>query len=828
MKRYSIITLWCLLFSCFYISTLCAQSKKVSNKFIEQISYRNQPVILNAKALYVDAKLKKYQLGEFAFLSLQDAVKYAKSGTEENPTVIYLAPDVYWTDDPQKENKENKLIGLLIPQSNITLIGLSENPEHTIIAGDRGQMAGAIGNWNTVGVGDGFKAYNITFGNYCNVDLIYVLDSTKNHSKRQKAITQAQVLTTAHRGSMDKWIFENCHFVSMLNTFAAGREPRRTYYKNCFFQCTDDAIGSGDLSVFDRCRFKFYSNHPSWGGSRIMQFYLGCDFESVLRDPNENATIYFAKNNSVFSVIDAKFTGNVKKLGWTDYPQDDVRHYVSNNSLNEQEVIISAQKPDLSVELNLKALRAFKLDNNYNIYNLLRGDDDWDPANQKEKMNEVKDLPFRLQLISSKNKLNGFAQEEIKVNYEIYPNRVREITPITWTVSDTSLLSFKINDDGSILLKSQNIIDQDQKAFIKAETKDGIVDLIIFDIKGTLQKAPVFVRKPKLSKPKNGVLIVEYSFDLNARADDSQINWYRVKKADRSDSIKVGVSRLNEPLKTWKLTTGDIGYYLMAKVSPKHSTSYIGKPEIVISEKIKATDVLGSSIETDFKNIPTERNSKIQSGFWTLDTYRPIDLDLKFPWIPGEGEAWTYGVGSAGTGGIFGLSTLERGARLLYTQSGSYKDMKLYLSISPQKASAQGFGSATGQYLDVYIKFDTETLSGYGLRIERTPKYAEAVKFTLYEYENGKGKPISEEIYSSVFVSGCKIQLSVEGDQLKAIVVNENPQPETKKMLGLVHEVSLSAKIQSNLYGGFGVQHTGSVGMGNRLMLQKIKVDYSN
>ena len=31
--------------------------------------------------------------------TLQDAVANAKPGTKEQPTVIYLAPDVYWTDD---------------------------------------------------------------------------------------------------------------------------------------------------------------------------------------------------------------------------------------------------------------------------------------------------------------------------------------------------------------------------------------------------------------------------------------------------------------------------------------------------------------------------------------------------------------------------------------------------------------------------------------------------------------------------------------------------------------------------------------------------------
>ena len=56
-------------------------------------------------------------------------------------------------------------------------------------------MNGAIGNWNTIGIaGSDFKAENITFGNYCNVDLEYAPDPSKNHKKRCSSITQAQVI----------------------------------------------------------------------------------------------------------------------------------------------------------------------------------------------------------------------------------------------------------------------------------------------------------------------------------------------------------------------------------------------------------------------------------------------------------------------------------------------------------------------------------------------------------------------------------------------------------------------------------------------------------
>ena len=87
----------------------------------------------------------------------------------------------------------------------------------------------------------------------------------------------------------------------------------------------------------------------------------------------------------------------------------------------------------------------------------------------------------------------------------------------------------------------------------------------------------------------------------------------------------------------------------------------------------------------------------------------------------------------------------QKGARLLYTPlDGQYKNMDITLNVDPAKTAGQGFGSATGQYLDLYIKFDTQTLTGYALRIIRTTKYSNAVDFQLMKYENGIATPISE------------------------------------------------------------------------------------
>jgi len=828
---YSLICVWIFLAATFPEKALPAVAvkpvtEKENNEIITEIKYRGKVVKLGEKAIYVNSGLKAGTAGKYVFSTLQDAVKFAKDGTTQAPTVIYLEPGVYWTDDPKNNNSQNNLIGLVIPQANITLTGLSADPDHTVIAGDRGQMAGAIGNWNTIGVGDGFHAYNITFGNYCNVDLIYSPDPSKNHTKRQKTITQAQVITKAHAGQMDRWLFDNCRFISFLNVFSRTEEPHRAYYNNCFFQCTDDAIGTGDINIFKNCRFKFYSSHPSGSGSGILQAYLGCKFEIALRSPGNNPILYFAKKNSIFAVLDGEFRGNAGKLEWTERMTDQTRHYVYNNTLNGKPVIISPLKPDLSVRLNSESLKAYKVGQEYNIYNLLRGNDDWDPDNQKERLAKYADLAYRLELTAGKTTIDPRKSETATVSYNIFPERVRTRTPLKWSVSDNKLLSFSINQDGTVTVSGHNDTDTNIRGYIKAETPAGITAAFYFDVAGTPLPAPAFTRNPAILALKNGSLSIDYNLDQGRGEDNSYVSWYRATRPDGSDSIKVAVSRFNRPMKTYNLSTGDIGYYLLVKVEPKRSSSNTGAPAEVVSRKITAADVQSQNLYTDFVNMPSERSNIIRDGFWMPDTHRPIDLSSDFPWEADTVNGWTYGLGTDGADGRYGFMATGRGARLLYSQKEAYDDMSLAVALSPHKSSGQGFGSATGQYLDIYIKFDPRTLTGYGLRIQRFPEAGEGTRFTLYRFVNGAGTPISKYMDSSVFLAGCKVELKVTGHMLSAHVTTSSVQHKLQKESGLPHEVNLSCEIETNKFGGFGVQHTGTVKTGNRFMLESFSVKY--
>ena len=165
----------------------------------------------------------------------------------------------------------------------------------------------------------------------------------------------------------------------------------------------------------------------------------------------------------------------------------------------------------------------------------------------------------------------------------------------------------------------------------------------------------------------------------------------------------------------------------------------------------------------------------------------------------------------------------------MYTPvEGTYGDMSLKLVVDPAKTAGQGFGSA-GQYMDVLLKFDTSTLTGYGLRIVRTKASSNAVTFVLVKYDNGTVTEISDEVIASCYATGCTISLKAEGNKLTAHVETPTEQLADQAAKGYPHVVDLTADIEANSFGGVAIQHTGTLGAGgwqNTTMLHNLNVTW--
>ena len=214
--------------------------------------------------------------------------------------------------------------------------------------------------------------------------------------------------------------------------------------------------------------------------------------------------------------------------------------------------------------------------------------------------------------------------------------------------------------------------------------------------------------------------------------------------------------------------------------------------------------------------LPMMNQTVLKSDCWTLDAYKPKDT-AGYDWnVDISRPAWCFGEGMDGAEGCYGMIQNVKGARMMYTGKADeiYKNQTLTLELSPCKSAGQGFGSATGQYLDLCIKFDTQTLTGYGLRFVRMPYYDKAVEIVLVEYHDGEVSPICAPEKCILFKKGCRVQLSAKGSMLTAQIEQGDQQQQ------------LSATIEHpNSFGGIHIQHTGSVGA-SATVIQSINCIY--
>ncbi len=807
----------------------------------KQILYNGELITLGEKAIYVDGSLSddiasKY---DYVYNDFKEAAVAFSDGTEEEPMKVYIAPYVYWIDDPDDEEIRVATdggdipYGLIINCENLHLIGLTDEPDNVVLAVNRGQTHGAKGNYTMFYFdGKGTRTENLTMGNYCNVDLEYPLKPELSREKRAEAITQAQLALT----NGDKIVAINCNFISRLNSCPFVGSNGRILFKDCHLECTDDALPG--TAVYLDCTFGFYSSKPFYNTSGSGAVFLNCVFDSKV-----DGTQYLTKAGGRVALIDCEFKTESEKfkVEWTPDPETSLRCNQANVTVNGKQIIVAEENPYNTVDLaGTEALQAYKLISAdgtvvYNTYNLLQGTDGWDPLNNKAEVEAICADAAKYPVHMTVNPGTKFAKTgtsgTISYGFSYYRGGKCDMTDdVTWEIEEKikDYVTLEVNADGTCTYSVINMGRRTVSGMIYATSKNGLRT-------GTyISVTPDIVSAPELSNVAIAIVpseefktdVVKVSYDSTAEgADWSIINWYRSSDAAGTDKILVAVSRLNEPEYEYKLTVGDVGYYLIAEILPKEEGSATGEVVSIATDRaIAATDNLSKEIVTDFQNMPTVLQNQILPGFFTLGGYKPLDT-AEYDWKAPSGDAWIYGEGEGGATGT-GLLQSVRGARMLYTPvKGSYKNMSVELVVDPCKSAGQGFGSATAQYMDVYIKFDTTTLTGYALRIERTSKYSNAVDFTLMEYKDGVTTPISESISASCYNSTCTIQLEVADGKFTAHVETTKEQSEAQKNAGLAHVVDLSADVEMNEFGGSGVMHTGTAGA-NATMLHELTIKW--
>lgn len=822
-RRYAAFVL---LVCCWCLSPSAAQplfsSASPSHRLSTGRGTASAPPVLGPKALLVDPSATPQQLSSspYIFATFQEAIAHLSPGTSPSDRMtIYLKPAVYWLDNPDdpavREGQNNRPpIAMTVNCPWLQIIGLSENPQDVVLAVNRGQTQGAEGNFTMLSFhGDGLHLENLTLGNYCNVDLVYPRDTTQNRPRRADAITQAQLAFA----DGDFLTADNCRFISRLNTCPLNG-GKRTIFTRCHFESTDDALEG--RALYRQCEFVFHSSKPFYMTSRAGAIMLDSDFHLLTSPPSspvlytaapqQSARQFFTKISSPLILARCRFhtaCPDLLSIAWTPYPSATLRCYEQALTLNDKPFSMAAAAPENTVQL---------------------------PENPwKERFDQLN--------TASTDELFTML-DQLAIHAELSPQETHIIgdSTLSYTLSYYTLGDRLLKTASGPSYDAKNPTDTLQTQLVEKTAENGLKAAAAIFIRPTLLPAPAVLRQPVVRNAGQGLLAVDYELQLDGRDDHSLVTWYRCTDKKGNNALPVAVSRMDKPETTYRLQPGDAGHYLMVRLEPKHVRSNGGKAVTAIyRKKIKEKDVLMPYVlETDFQNFPTEPQPAIGEGLWTLDGYKPADTDRQ-PWQP-KADSWFYGSGIDGHRGT-GLLQKEKGARLLYTPTRAQLSqspsspveytaalpqsttMAVTWRMDPGKTAGQGFGSATDQYLDLYIHYDATTRSGYGLRIIRTTKHANAVDMMLMRFEEGRGEVLTEPVSTTCFLPDCTVRLWTSDGQLCAHVSTTTPQREST----LAKEVNLSCHIPPTTAYGLGLQHTGSVGA-SAIMLHSVKAQWQH
>lgn len=727
---------------------------------------------LDAHHLYLDARLDKTAFHPFAYSDFREAA--AQFG---DSCTLYIAPGVYWVDDPDhpevvtgQDGREP--FGMVIRAKKLHFIGLSTDARQTVLASQRGQTQGAVGNFTMFDFWcDSLTVENLTMGNYCNVDLDYSWNPSLSRKKRSDAITQAHV-GYVHGKSLKA---RNVRFISRLNLNPLNG-AQKSYYENCHFECTDDALNGSAL--YKHCTFDLYGQKPFWSTFGRGPLFIDCDFYVK----GNNREMYFCKQGGPVTLIDCRYHAPSDSIyiGWTAYPQSWLRCYQKNFTLNGKPYLIGSRQLENTLQ----------------------------PDYIGWIKDELIEAPFLGISQHEATLLTG--RDTLRLSCSEHTETVHWVPSYAPTLDYLGYAILQQDDKGNCTVIPANYTDEIADFCIIAATRDGRQAACRVIVKPS-QLPPPTVIKSRIQLMKDRAVLT-YSLDTKEENDDSRITWYR-------DDIPVATTH-DHPTGVYMLQEADKGHLLKAVLEPKQKRSDYGEP-MIFQIKVKNAPKQ-KRLDTDFSQFYCDWQPVIAEGLWTVDGFKPADT-AEYPWSFNRNKPmWEYGEGFNGAVGK-GLLQAQRGARLMYTPAEvQYGDMSLILNVDPTKTAGQGFGSATGQYMDVCLKFDTKTLSGYGLRIIRTTKHAKAVDFYLVEYDHGQTKVLTEPVSATCYRTGCTISLKTEKGRLIAHVETTAPKPEDSS---LPHVVDLSAPMKSNFFGGIAIQHTGSCGE-STTMLHRLQVNW--
>jgi len=602
----------------------------------------------------------------------------------------------------------------------------------------------------------------------------------------------------------DKITFTN----SVFNNVNIINDGKRVLFYQCEFNTANPVMGGTGFAVFYKCRFNIKGNFLSksiFKPDRKNRLKGLVFLESEFFIDELIKTFYITRGNSMITLLNNKFnTSEETHVIWTEKDVEVKNFYYAQNTYQSNESLYIERSDEAAFEIAKEAIPSF------NPYNMLRGEDEYDPLNIRNLYNE-KDLDvFYIETERNKSVVSG--EKDALLKMFAHPIDAK----INFLVESSEDVSIKLKEynrekhERNFSLNGINFSDELEYRYITFTMDNGLKAETLLEIKPSIIEPPRFLETPIITI-ENGEAYLDYELNLSGREDMSEISWYRVDKKDRSyfedfkmtlksnemDCRKIAVSRNSKPCKKLKLSINDVGKHLKVNIKPKHIRSNAGSGLNIMSRIIKASDIIEDKIIYDFQNVVLGSNHEIENGYLT-----PKGI-------------WKYD--KLKSGSAYGMVPESEKCAFYYQDEKPVTNMSVYLKLAFENKNGALF-SVEEDIFETYIKYNYKEKSGYGIRFTAVNPNKNKVALTLYKYDRGSAYPVSESMICSNILMDTEIFMEIQRNKLKVMVISEN---------GKYQSETLMAEIGQSSFNGTGLYFSGTVKEGYRFSLKKIEIKYS-
>lgn len=505
--------------------------------------------------------------------------------------------------------------------------------------------------------------------------------------------------------NIDRLDIDNSRFYSILDTFSL-KDVKEVNISNSYIQGNNDFIAIGERTYHYNCEFRNMGPCPMWAAMDGYMIFDQCTFK--LDDEVENFS--FTKRGGNIAFLNSQIFGKVQRLQMEIEPKRESRYYLYHTSYNGRKAEFEGFDESF---IDLTDTQ-FLIVHNREFETLKLG-------------------------IAGPSVVDGEAILEMSA----VPDKVEASDNIQYDL------------DGSRVTVSSDITGKDQEAYLDI-CAGFLRQRVYLTVVGKKVSEPDIL-KGLTYKIEDGKLTVDYEvghpediLDLSyVEVYQEESLLYRLTKNDCVDILK------SDAGKAFCLVLHAKTEETKEYVSEKVCTRRIATGDV--SANIKMDDLRCYSL-SDKKHFHMDKSVFAYKGDETPNFVRFDDTDDR---------PFTYTYGTDGAKGIRGLLYTGRGGCFIYPIAEALHEFTLDIDLAVEKSSGEGFGSANGQYLELFVNYDHETQSGIALRLEREATTDRGVFMSVREYDNGVNRTISEKVFTRLYKTYCRLSVRYADSELE-------------------------------------------------------------